>query len=68
VWAIFACEFATTTFGQSVYVVGNIPQLGNWSPASAVKLNPSAYPTWTGVIENLPRSSAIEWKFIKRPF
>lgn len=66
VWATFACEFATTTFGQSVYVVGNIPQLGNWSPASAIKLNPSAYPTWTGVIENLPPSSAIEWKCIKR--
>ena len=66
VWATFACEFATTTFGQSVYVVGNIPQLGNWSPASAIKLTPSAYPTWTGVIGDLPPSSAIEWKCIKR--
>lgn len=66
VWATFACEFGTTTFGQSVYVVGSVPQLGNWSPASAVKLNPSGYPTWTGVVEGLPPSSAIEWKCIKR--
>ncbi|WP_262003062.1 TIM-barrel domain-containing protein [Microbacterium sp. Mcb102] len=66
VWATFACENATTTLGQSVYVVGNIPQLGNWSPASAVKLEPSGYPTWTGVVQGLPPSSAIEWKCIKR--
>jgi alpha-glucosidase len=65
-WATFACENATTTLGQSVYVVGSIPQLGSWSPASAVKLTPSAYPTWTGVVEGLPPSSMIEWKCIKR--
>nr|BAD34980.1 6-alpha-glucosyltransferase [Arthrobacter globiformis] len=66
VWATFSCENATTTFGQSVYVVGNVPQLGNWSPADAVKLEPSAYPTWTGVVRNLPPSSTVEWKCIKR--
>ncbi|QLD13287.1 DUF5110 domain-containing protein [Microbacterium oleivorans] len=66
VWATFACENATTTFGQSVYVVGGIPQLGNWSPTGAIKLEPSGYPTWTGVIEALPPSSSIEWKCIKR--
>ena len=66
VWATFACENATTVFGQSVYVVGSAPQLGEWSAASAVKLEPSAYPTWTGVVEGLPPSSSIEWKCIKR--
>lgn len=66
VGAIFTCESGTTSFGQSVYVVGNIPQLGNWSPASAIKLDPSTYPTWTGVIKNLPPSSTVEWKCIKR--
>lgn len=65
VWATFACENATT-FGQSVYVVGDTPQLGEWSPASAVKLKPTGYPTWTGVIEGLAPSSSIEWKCIKR--
>ncbi len=66
VWATFACENATTSFGQSVYVVGSVPQLGEWSAASAVKLAPSAYPTWTGVVEGMPPSSTIEWKCIKR--
>jgi Starch binding domain/Domain of unknown function (DUF5110)/Glycosyl hydrolases family 31 len=62
----FICNNGTTAPGQSVYVVGNVPQLGNWSPASAVKLDPTAYPTWTGTISNLPPNTAIEWKCIKR--
>jgi alpha-glucosidase (family GH31 glycosyl hydrolase) len=62
----FICNNGTTVPGQLVYVVGNVPQLGNWSPASAVKLDPTAYPTWTGTISNLPPSTAIEWKCIKR--
>ncbi|WP_284231892.1 carbohydrate-binding module family 20 domain-containing protein [Arenivirga flava] len=66
VWATFACEWGNTSPGLSVYVVGSIPQLGNWSPASAMKLEPSAYPTWTGVISNLPPSTSVEWKCIKR--
>ncbi len=66
VWATFACEWGNTSPGQSVYVVGSVPQLGNWSPTSAIKLEPSAYPTWTGVISDLPPSTTVEWKCIKR--
>jgi alpha-glucosidase len=62
----FTCANGTTTSGQSIYVVGNAPQLGGWSPANAVKLNPTAYPTWTGTISNLPPNTTIEWKCIKR--
>jgi alpha-glucosidase len=62
----FTCTNGTTTTGQSVYVVGNVPQLGSWSPASAVKLTPTSYPTWTGTISNLPPNTVIEWKCIKR--
>jgi alpha-glucosidase len=62
----FTCTNGTTTSGQSVYVVGSAPQLGAWSPASAVKLNPTSYPTWTGTISNLPPNTLIEWKCIKR--
>ena len=35
--------------GQSVYVVGSIPQLGGWNVANAIKLDPNVSPTWTGV-------------------
>jgi alpha-glucosidase (family GH31 glycosyl hydrolase) len=64
--SLFQCTNGTTITGQSVYVVGNIPQLGEWSPASAVKLDPTSYPTWTGTITNLPPNTYVEWKCIKR--
>lgn len=60
-----SCYNGYTTAGQSVYVIGNIPELGNWSPANAVKLNPTSYPSWTGALD-LPTNTAIEWKCIKR--
>jgi alpha-amylase len=61
----FSCQNATTVSGQSVYVVGSIPELGTWSPAAARKLDPTAYPTWTGTL-SLPASTSIQWKCIKR--
>lgn len=64
----FSCKNGYTTFGTSVYVVGNIPKLGLWNPAEAVKLDANGpYPTWTGHISSLPcGTQAIEWKCIKR--
>lgn len=59
------CGNANTQFGQSVYAVGNIPELGNWSPANGVKLDPTAYPTWTTSIE-LDADQSVEWKCVKR--
>ncbi len=61
----FYCNNGYTTLGQSVYVVGNIDELGNWSPANAVKLSPTYYPAWEGTLE-LPTNTNIEWKCIKR--
>lgn len=62
----FRCDNGTTAPGQSVYAVGSAPQLGSWSVASAVKLSPTAYPTWTGTIGTLPPNTAVEWKCVKR--
>jgi alpha-glucosidase len=63
----FICDNGTTVLGQSVYVVGNIAQLGSWAPQSAIKLDPNGpYPRWTGLISGLPLNTAIEWKCIKR--
>ncbi len=61
----FTCQNGTTYSGQSVYVVGNNSALGNWTAASAIKLNPTSYPTWTGTIQ-LPANTAVEWKCLKR--
>jgi len=47
-------------------VVGSIPALGNWNTANAVKLSPVNYPSWSDSIPNLPSSTQIEWKCIKK--
>ncbi|MGK7894409.1 MAG: TIM-barrel domain-containing protein [Xenococcus sp. (in: cyanobacteria)] len=68
----FVCENGVTTFGNSIYAVGNINSLGNWNLANAVKLDPNIYydyvtePVWTGVIKDLPTNTDIEWKCINR--
>jgi hypothetical protein len=61
----FTASSATTVPGQDVYVVGNIPELGEWDPRRAVKMAPTAYPTWSVPVSYLPRGLAIEFKFIK---
>jgi glycogen operon protein len=60
----FHCDGCTTTWGQSVYVVGDAAALGAWSPAAALPLAPTAYPTWTGTAL-LPPGQTIAYKFIK---
>ena len=65
--AKFICEAGTTIPGQSVYVVGSVPELGNWQAKNGVKLESNGpYPKWTGIIGGLPPSTSIEWKCIKR--
>ena len=61
----FTCTNGTTYSGQSVYVSGSVSGLGNWVAASAIKLNPASYPTWTGSIQ-LPANTSIQWKCLKR--
>ena len=62
----FTCANGTTYFGQSVYVVGNVAELGNWSIQNAAtqKLDPNAYPTWDGTV-SVPANTSIEWKCVK---
>jgi alpha-amylase len=56
---------ATTVWGQNVYVVGNVAALGAWNTGSAVLLSSASYPVWSGTI-NLPPSTSIEYKYIKK--
>ncbi|EKM53320.1 glycoside hydrolase family 13 protein [Phanerochaete carnosa HHB-10118-sp] len=58
-------ETATTTFGENIFLVGSVPQLGSWSPDSALPLSSSGYPTWT-VSASLPPNTAFEYKFIRK--
>jgi alpha-glucosidase len=62
----FTCTNGTTVAGQSVYAVGSAPQLGEWSVASAVKLSPTSYPTWSATVPGLPPNTPVQWKCVKR--
>ena len=63
----FICENGDTTFGTSVYMVGNMEELGSWDPNRAVLLKPDGpYPRWTGFVDRLPDATPVEWKCIKR--
>ncbi|MFJ3483461.1 glucan 1,4-alpha-maltotetraohydrolase domain-containing protein [Pseudomonas sp. NPDC090202] len=60
------CADGYTQMGQSVYAVGSGNELGNWNPASAVRLeDASQYPLWQGVVW-LKKNSSYEWKCIVR--
>lgn len=61
----FECNSGFTVQGQSVYVIGDQSEIGNWNPAEAVKLDPTNYPTWTGDIL-LPENTTVSWKCLKR--
>lgn len=56
---------AATYFGQNVFVVGNLPALGNWNPAAAVPLSSAAYPVWRATI-SLPANTAVQYKYLKK--
>jgi len=72
----FACENGTTHQGQSVFVVGSIPELGGWDPTRALKLEPNVYyqyiadgrrgtPTWTRVVTSAHR--AVDGSAFRNP-
>jgi predicted alpha/beta superfamily hydrolase len=54
-----------TSFGQSIYVVGDLPELGGNSTANAIKLSPASYPTWRTTI-SLPTGRSYSYRYIAR--
>jgi hypothetical protein len=58
----FSVQKASTFLGQNLYVIGNIPELGNWNPNSGVLMScTGTYPNWIKSI-SLPRSQSIQYK------
>lgn len=57
---------AATDDGENVYIVGNIPELGNWDADECTEamLNPE-YPEWYLPV-SVPAGTTIEFKFIKK--
>ncbi|MEV6346249.1 carbohydrate-binding module family 20 domain-containing protein [Actinoplanes sp. NPDC051851] len=58
-------EYATTTTGTNVYVVGSIASLGAWNTADAIPLSSAAYPTWSKAVI-VPQSTSFEYKYLKK--
>ncbi|HTA29223.1 MAG TPA: glycoside hydrolase family 15 protein, partial [Candidatus Cybelea sp.] len=55
---------APTAWGQNVYLVGNHPLLGAWSPQAGIQLSPVSYPVWS-VTVSLPASTTFQYKYAK---
>ncbi|HEX5719946.1 MAG TPA: CBM20 domain-containing protein [Thermoanaerobaculia bacterium] len=63
----FTVNNYVTSPGQDLYVVGNVPELGNWDVTKAVKLNWMDSDTWSGpVFFTASKGSAIQYKYIMR--
>jgi alpha-amylase len=58
-------EYATTSYGTNVYLVGSIASLGSWNTANAIPLSSAGYPTWSRLVI-VPKSTAFEYKYIKK--
>ncbi|WBB76040.1 alpha-amylase family glycosyl hydrolase [Micromonospora sp. WMMD1128] len=56
---------ATTTYGQNVFVVGDVAALGGWNPANAVALSPATYPVWRATVD-LPPNTAVAYKYVRK--
>lgn len=56
---------ATTVYGENIYLVGSVDALKNWSPDNAILMSSANYPSW-GLTVNLPASTAIEYKYIRK--
>ncbi|KAK2464550.1 hypothetical protein APHAL10511_003408 [Amanita phalloides] len=58
-------ETATTSYGENIFIVGSIPELGSWSPASSVPLSAAAYPIWSTTLYFRP-GTTFQYKFIRK--
>lgn len=62
-------EIATTTYGENVFIVGSISQLGNWDTADAIALSASQYTSsdnlWFVTID-LPAGTTFQYKYIRK--
>lgn len=54
-----------TELGEEIYMVGNIPELGNWDYFRAKKLNYVKNDNWNGDL-SIKKEENIEFKFIKK--
>jgi glucoamylase len=62
-------EYATTTYGESISIVGSIAQLGSWNTNNAVALSAQNYTSsnnlWFVEI-SLPAGNSFQYKYIRK--
>ncbi|KAF8603724.1 glucoamylase [Ceratobasidium sp. AG-I] len=63
--AVTFTETATTVYGENIYLTGSVDALANWSPDNALLLSSASYPKWS-ITVNLPASTAVQYKFIRK--
>ncbi|SDL05004.1 alpha-amylase [Glycomyces sambucus] len=52
-----------TNMGDEVYIVGSIPQLGNWTAIAPAHLSGATYPTWKGTV-SVPAGTTFQYKYV----
>lgn len=68
----FRCDNSRTVVGESVYVVGDIAELGGWDVAKAMKLDPASSSTgpvsWARTVQlkGAKPGDVVKWKCIVR--
>lgn len=60
----FQFDYATQP-GQSLYVLGDLPELGSGNAANSIKMEPSLFPTWRVTIA-LPRGESYTYRYAWR--
>ncbi|KAF8325181.1 glucoamylase [Cantharellus anzutake] len=63
--AITFNAYATTVWGENIYIAGSIGALGGWSPDSAVPLSSAGYPTWSTTVY-VPAGITFQYKYIRK--
>ena len=54
-----------TSYGQNIFIVGNVPELGNWNTAQAVPLSWVNSNTWSGPVAfTTSEGQTIQYKYI----
>ncbi|RKN41600.1 carbohydrate-binding module family 20 domain-containing protein [Streptomyces hoynatensis] len=56
---------AETQWGESVFVVGDRPELGGWDPGAAVPLGSGTYPVWRAEVA-LPAGTRFAYTYVRR--
>lgn len=61
----FSISYSQTTVGQSVFVLGDIAELGAGDLRKAVKLEPSQWPLWKATV-SLPAGTSYTYRYYRR--